>query len=97
MTNVVASFPLAIFKISSAALPLLLSEKLSAKVTAIHVMQDIPVLHIQSEKLLRATRCLQKRSPTYTIEMFKLSYKKGIVNKHEIASRKSELSYSGFL
>ena len=53
MTNVVASFPLAIFKISSAALPLLLSEKLSAKVTAIHVMQDIPVLHIQSEKLLR--------------------------------------------
>ena len=32
---------------------LLLSEKLGAKVTAIHVMQDIPVLHIQSEKLLR--------------------------------------------
>ena len=32
---------------------LLLSEKLGAKVTAIHVMEDIPVLHIQSEKLLR--------------------------------------------
>ena len=32
---------------------LLLSEKLDAKVTAIHVMEDIPVLHIQSEKLLR--------------------------------------------
>ncbi len=31
---------------------LLLSEKLGAKVTAIHVMEDIPVLHIQSEKLL---------------------------------------------
>lgn len=32
---------------------LLLSEKLGADVTAIHVMEDIPVLHIQSEKLLR--------------------------------------------
>jgi nucleotide-binding universal stress UspA family protein len=32
---------------------LLLSEKLGAEVTAIHVMEDIPVLHIQSEKLLR--------------------------------------------
>jgi len=32
---------------------LLLSEKLGAKVTTIHVMEDIPVLHIQSEKLLR--------------------------------------------
>jgi nucleotide-binding universal stress UspA family protein len=32
---------------------LLLSEKLGAKVTAIHVMEDMPVLHIQSEKLLR--------------------------------------------
>ena len=32
---------------------LFLSEKLGAKVTAIHVMEDIPVLHIQSEKLLR--------------------------------------------
>ena len=32
---------------------LLLSEKLGAKITAIHVMEEIPVLHIQSEKLLR--------------------------------------------
>jgi nucleotide-binding universal stress UspA family protein len=32
---------------------LLLSEKLGAKVTAIHVIEVIPVLHIQSEKLLR--------------------------------------------
>jgi nucleotide-binding universal stress UspA family protein len=32
---------------------LLLSEKLDAKVTAIHVMEDIPLLHIQSDKLLR--------------------------------------------
>ena len=32
---------------------LLLSEKIGAEVTAIHVMEDIPILHIQSEKLLR--------------------------------------------
>jgi len=32
---------------------LLLSEKLGAKVTAIHVMEVVPVLHIESEKLLR--------------------------------------------
>ena len=32
---------------------LLLSEKLGSEVTAIHVMEEIPVLHIQSEKLLR--------------------------------------------
>jgi nucleotide-binding universal stress UspA family protein len=32
---------------------LLLSEKLGSKVTAIHVMEDVPVLHIESEKLLR--------------------------------------------
>ena len=32
---------------------LFLSEKLGAKVTAIHVMEDVPVLHIESEKLLR--------------------------------------------
>ena len=32
---------------------LFLSEKLGSKVTAIHVMEDVPVLHIESEKLLR--------------------------------------------
>ena len=32
---------------------LILSEKIGAEVTAIHVMEDIPILHIQSEKLLR--------------------------------------------
>jgi nucleotide-binding universal stress UspA family protein len=32
---------------------LLLSEKLDSKVTAVHVMEDVPVLHIESEKLLR--------------------------------------------
>ena len=32
---------------------LLVSEKIGSEVTAIHVMEDIPVLHIQSEKLLR--------------------------------------------
>jgi nucleotide-binding universal stress UspA family protein len=32
---------------------LVLSEKIGSEVTAIHVMEDIPVLHIESEKLLR--------------------------------------------
>ncbi|HSA73192.1 MAG TPA: universal stress protein [Nitrososphaeraceae archaeon] len=32
---------------------LLFSEKLGSKVTAIHVMEIVPVLHIESEKLLR--------------------------------------------
>lgn len=32
---------------------LVLSEKVGSEVTAIHVMEDIPVLHIESEKLLR--------------------------------------------
>lgn len=32
---------------------LFLSEKLDANVTAIHVMEEVPVLHIESEKLLR--------------------------------------------
>jgi nucleotide-binding universal stress UspA family protein len=32
---------------------LLLSQKLGAKVTAIHVTEVAPVVHIQSEKLLR--------------------------------------------
>ena len=32
---------------------LVLSEKLGSTVTAVHVMEDVPVLHIESEKLLR--------------------------------------------
>ncbi len=32
---------------------LFLSKRLGAKVTAIHVMENVPVLHIESEKLLR--------------------------------------------
>lgn len=31
---------------------LVLSEKLRSKVTAVHVMEDVPVLHTESEKLL---------------------------------------------
>jgi nucleotide-binding universal stress UspA family protein len=30
-----------------------ISKKVGGKVTAIHVMEDVPVLHIESEKLLR--------------------------------------------
>jgi nucleotide-binding universal stress UspA family protein len=32
---------------------LIFSEKLGSKVTAVHVMEDIPILHIESEKLLK--------------------------------------------
>ena len=55
---------------------LFLSEKLNAKVTAIHVMEDVPVLHIASEKLLRAIGSLQKRKPTYTVGVLGNCYKK---------------------
>jgi nucleotide-binding universal stress UspA family protein len=41
---------------------LFLSEKLGAKVTAIHLMEDLPVLHFQSEKLLRDTGAYKKEN-----------------------------------
>jgi nucleotide-binding universal stress UspA family protein len=44
---------------------LLLSEKLGAKLTAIHVMEDIPVLHIQSEKLLSYYTPTKKKANLY--------------------------------
>ena len=40
---------------------LLLSEKLGAEVTAIHVMEDIPVSYVISEKLLREIRDAYKK------------------------------------
>ena len=42
---------------------LFLSEKLNAKVTAIHVMEDVPVLHIKSEKGLTINSKLLQRNP----------------------------------
>lgn len=76
---------------------LFLSEKLNAKVTAIHVMEDVPVLHIASEKLLRAIGSLQKRKPTYTVGVFGNWYKKRINHKFKITSGKSKFRDSRFL
>ena len=45
---------------------LLLSEKLGARVTAVHVMEDVPVLHIESEKLLRELLKAFKGKGTYS-------------------------------
>lgn len=55
---------------------LFLSEKLNAKVTAIHVMEDVPVLHIASEKLLRAIGSLQKRNQLILSECSEIATKK---------------------
>jgi nucleotide-binding universal stress UspA family protein len=58
---------------------LLLSEKLGAKVTAIHVMEDIPVLHIQSEKLLRELlAAYKKESQKILLKCSEISARKGI-------------------
>jgi nucleotide-binding universal stress UspA family protein len=58
---------------------LLLSEKLGAKVTAIHVMEDIPVLHIQSEKLLRQLLdSYKKESQKILLKCSEISARKGL-------------------
>ncbi|HXW12433.1 MAG TPA: universal stress protein [Nitrososphaeraceae archaeon] len=58
---------------------LLLSEKLGAKVTAIHVMEDIPVLHIQSEKLLRQLLdAYKKESQKILLKCSEISARKGL-------------------
>ena len=58
---------------------LLLSEKLGAKVTAIHVMEDIPVLHVQSEKLLREVLdAYKKESQLILSKCSEIATKKGL-------------------
>ena len=58
---------------------LLLLEKLGAKVTAIHVMEDIPVLHIQSEKLLRELLdAYKKESELILSKCSEIATKKGL-------------------
>lgn len=58
---------------------LLLSEKLGAKVTAIHVMEDIPVLHIQSEKLLRQLLdSYKKESQKILLKCSEISARRGL-------------------
>lgn len=58
---------------------LLLSEKIGSEVTAIHVMEDIPVLHIQSEKLLRKLiEDFKKESQLILSKCSDIAAKKGI-------------------
>lgn len=58
---------------------LILSEKLGAKVTAIHVMEEIPVLHIQSEKLLRQLLdAYKKESQKILSKCSEIAAKKGL-------------------
>ena len=58
---------------------LLLSEKIGSEVTAIHVMEDIPVLHIQSEKLLRKLiEDFKKESQLILSKSSDIAAKKGI-------------------
>ncbi len=58
---------------------LLLSEKLGAKITAIHVMEVIPILHIQSEKLLRELlEAYKKESERILSKCSEMAASKGI-------------------
>lgn len=58
---------------------LFLSEKLGAKVTAIHVMEDLPVLHIQSEKLLRELlEAYKKENQLLLLKCSEIATKKGL-------------------
>ena len=59
---------------------LLLSEKLGAKVTAIYVMEDIPVSYVVSEKLLREIRYAYKRENQLILSnCSEIATKKGLV------------------
>ena len=74
---------------------LLLSEKLSAKVTAIHILEDIPVLHIQSEKLLRdLLDAYRKENQLILSKCSDIGYKKRSIHKNEITSGKCPLQQS---
>jgi nucleotide-binding universal stress UspA family protein len=58
---------------------LLLSEKMGTKVTAIHVMENIPILHIQSEKLLRELLdAYKKESQLILSKCLEVATKKGL-------------------
>lgn len=58
---------------------LLLSEKLGTMVTAIHVMEDVPVLHIESEKLLRKLlEDYKKQNQLILSKCLEIASKKGI-------------------
>lgn len=64
---------------------LFLSEKLGAKVTAIHVMEEIPVSYIVSEKLLRETVDAYKRENQLTLsKCSEIATKKGLTIKTKL-------------
>jgi nucleotide-binding universal stress UspA family protein len=59
---------------------LLLSEKLGAKITVIHVMEDIPVSYVVSEKLLREIVDAYKRENQLILSnCSEIATKKGLV------------------
>lgn len=58
---------------------LVLSEKLPSKVTAVQVMEDAPVLHIQSEKLLRELlEAFRKEQELILAKCSEIASKKGL-------------------
>lgn len=58
---------------------LLLSEKLGSKVTAIHVIEVAPVVHIQSEKLLRdLVEAYEKEGQHIISKCSEIATKKGL-------------------
>lgn len=64
---------------------LLLSEKLGAKVTVIHVMEDIPVSYVVSEKLLREIVDAYKRENQLILSnCSEIATKKGLVIKTKL-------------
>lgn len=58
---------------------LFLSEKLGSKVAAIHVMDNVPVLHIESEKLLRELlEAYKKENQLILSKCSEIATKKGL-------------------
>lgn len=64
---------------------LLLSERLGAKATAIHVMEELPVSYIVSEKLLREIVDAYKRENQLTLsKCSEIATKKGLTIKTKL-------------
>ena len=64
---------------------LLLSEKLGAKATAIHVMEELPVSYVVSEKLLREIVDAYKRENQLTLsKCSEIATKKGLTIKTKL-------------
>ena len=64
---------------------LLLSEKLGAKATAIHVMEELPVSYVVSEKLLKEIADAYKRENQLTLsKCSEIATKKGLTIKTKL-------------